>query len=204
MTVTKIPQKRDSGCNAYLIEHGGVSVLIDAPENAVKSVKDVNLVGIILTHGHFDHISGLREIVEITRADVYIHEAEIPMLTDTAKNLADMYYAAGTFPIYDGKVNAVKDGEILTISGVNLRIFHAPGHTPGLIAVQAEDSIFTGDFVFEGSIGNTSFWNSNPLDMKSSLNRFAKTFGDKDYTLYPGHGGSTSMFRELKRNPFLQ
>ncbi|MDR0904210.1 MAG: MBL fold metallo-hydrolase [Ruminococcus sp.] len=205
MTVKHFPQLSDSGCNAYLIENGGVTVLIDAPDSAVKGVKESGqkLAAVILTHGHFDHISGLREIIKVSGAEVYIHEAEIPMLTDTAFNLADMYYESGSFPVYDGKVNGLKDGDVVNIAGLNFRIFHAPGHTPGLIAVQTDDMIFTGDFIFESSIGNTSFPNSNPQDMAASLKRFVNTFGDKDYTLYPGHGGKTTMFRELNRNPFL-
>jgi glyoxylase-like metal-dependent hydrolase (beta-lactamase superfamily II) len=209
MSVEFIPQTRDDNCNAFLLESDGNYILIDAPNSAVSAVKNViadggKLRAVILTHGHFDHISGLREIAEISGADVYIHEAEIPMLSDTRINLADMFYAPGTFPLYDGKVIEVRDGETLNICGKMLKIFHAPGHTPGLIAVQVKDDIFTGDFIFENSIGNTSFPNSKPRDMENSLKRFVSAFGDKDYTLHPGHGGSTTMFCELKQNPYLQ
>jgi glyoxylase-like metal-dependent hydrolase (beta-lactamase superfamily II) len=209
MSVEFIPQTRDDNCNSYLISDNDNYILIDAPNNAVNAVKKIiagggKLQAIILTHGHFDHISGLREIAELTGADVYIHEAEIPMLTDEGMNLAGMFYAAGSFPLYDGKVTGVCDGETLNICGKKFQIFHAPGHTPGLVAVQTDDNIFTGDFIFENSIGNTSFPNSKPQDMATSLKRFVKAFGDKDYTLFPGHGGSTKMFRELKRNPYLQ
>jgi glyoxylase-like metal-dependent hydrolase (beta-lactamase superfamily II) len=209
MSVEFIPQTRDDNCNAFLLKGNDDYILIDAPNSAVSIVKKITANGgklraVILTHGHFDHISGLREIAEISGADVYIHEAEIPMLTDTAVNLADMFYAPGTFPLYDGKVTVVRDGETLNICGKELKIFQAPGHTPGLIAVQVEGDIFTGDFIFESSIGNTSFPNSKPRDMENSLKRFVSAFGDKDYTLYPGHGESTTMFRELKRNPYLQ
>jgi glyoxylase-like metal-dependent hydrolase (beta-lactamase superfamily II) len=218
MTVELIPQTRDSDCNAYLIKQSGVTVLIDAPEQAAKRIIDggEKLTAIILTHGHFDHISGLKAIAEATGASVYIHGAEIPMLTDTAINLADMFYEKGTFPLYTGKVKPLHDGDNLLFASkpdcdsdeeqedLTFRIFHAPGHTPGLIAVQTGNKIFTGDFIFEGSIGNTSFINSKPEDMEASLKRFVSAFGDKDYTLYPGHGGETSLARERKYNLFLQ
>ncbi|MDR0987318.1 MAG: MBL fold metallo-hydrolase [Ruminococcus sp.] len=205
MTVKLIPQTADENCNAYLIGENDNYILIDAPNNAIVPVKNIDgkLRAIILTHGHFDHISGLREIAEVSGAQVYIHEAEIPMLTDTRMNLADMFFDSGTFPVYDGKVKGLADGEVLNISGLSCRIFHAPGHTPGLIAVQIKDCIFTGDFIFEGSIGNTSFPNSKAIDMDSSLRRFAGTFHDTDYILYPGHGNKTSMFKEMMHNPFL-
>jgi glyoxylase-like metal-dependent hydrolase (beta-lactamase superfamily II) len=201
--LTLLMPRSQNECNAYLVKTADNEfVLIDAPFQAVEAVRELTggkLDKIILTHGHFDHIGGLQEVVKLTGADVFIHEADAPMLTDTRLSLADYAYGAG-FPVYDGAVNFIKDGE--NVAG--MRIFNSPGHTPGLVYIQYNDTIFTGDFIFEGSIGNTSFPNSNPTDMEKSLKRFAEDFGDTDYTLLPGHGESTTVQRELQNNPFIK
>jgi glyoxylase-like metal-dependent hydrolase (beta-lactamase superfamily II) len=209
VNVSMIPAVRDAESNAYLIERNGEFVLIDAPEQAIDVVKKITntgkkLVAVILTHGHFDHIFGLKAIEKVSGAKVYMHEAEIPMLRDTSMNLAGIAYLPGTFPLYKGAVTPLRDGENLTIGDITYQIFHAPGHTPGCICIVMGSMIFTGDFIFKSSIGNTSFPNSKPQVMQSSLERFVQTFGNNDYTLCPGHGEKTSMAREIKFNRYLQ
>jgi glyoxylase-like metal-dependent hydrolase (beta-lactamase superfamily II) len=209
VNVSMIPPVHDNECNAYLIERDGVCVLIDAPEQTVDVVKKITnagkkLVAVILTHGHFDHIFGLKMIEKSTSAKIYMHEAEIPMLRDVNMNLAGMVYLPGTFPIYTGSVTPLHDGSSFTVADITYRIFHTPGHTPGCICIVMGSMIFTGDFIFKNSIGNTSFPNSNHRNMEHSLQKFTDMFGNEDYTLCPGHGEKTSMARELKYNQFLQ
>ncbi|MDR0943893.1 MAG: MBL fold metallo-hydrolase [Ruminococcus sp.] len=209
VNVSMIPAARDGECNAYLIERNGEFVLIDAPEQAIDVVKKITntgkkLTALILTHGHFDHIFGLKAIEKVSGAKVYMHEAETSMLRDTSMNLAGLAYLPGTFPVYTGPVAALHDGDSLTIGDITYQIFHAPGHTPGCICIVMGSMIFTGDFLFKSSIGNTSFPNSKPQIMEKSLQRFLEKFGNSDYTLCPGHGEKTSMERELKYNQFLQ
>jgi glyoxylase-like metal-dependent hydrolase (beta-lactamase superfamily II) len=209
VNVSMIPAARDGQCNAYLIERNGECVLIDAPEQAVDVVKRITntgkkLVAVILTHGHFDHIFGLKAIEKYTGAKVYIHEAETSMLRDTSMNLAGLAYLPGTFPVYNGPVTTLHNNDSLTIGDITFEIFHAPGHTPGCICIVMGNMIFTGDFIFKSSIGNTSFPNSKPQVMQSSLERFVQTFGNGDCTLCPGHGEKTTIARELKYNRFLQ
>jgi glyoxylase-like metal-dependent hydrolase (beta-lactamase superfamily II) len=204
-----IPPVSQNGCNAYLVHTNSGDILIDAPPEAVEAVNEQTggkITAIILTHGHFDHIGGLPELVNLTGAEVFIHEAEAPMLSDTRMNLADMLYG-GEFPIYHGAVKTVKDSESLTFGDCKFTFYNVPGHTPGLMFIVCESgddtAIFTGDFIFEGSIGYTGFQNSNPADMEESLRRFLRLYGDTDYTLFPGHGAVTSVQRELRHNPFL-
>jgi glyoxylase-like metal-dependent hydrolase (beta-lactamase superfamily II) len=209
VNVSMIPPAHDGESNAYLIERNGECVLIDAPEQAIDVAKKITntgkkLVAVILTHGHFDHIFGLKAIEKYTGAKVYMHEAEIPMLRNISLNLAGLAYLPGTFPIYTGAVTPLKDGNTLTIGDITYRIFHAPGHTPGCICIVMGSMIFTGDFIFKNSIGNTSFPNSKPQIMEKSLQRFVQTFGKSDYQLCPGHGEKTTMTRELKYNQFLK
>ncbi|MDR0943837.1 MAG: MBL fold metallo-hydrolase [Ruminococcus sp.] len=209
VNVSMIPAARDGECNAYLIERNGECVLIDAPEQAVDVVKKITnngkkLTAVILTHGHFDHIFGLKAIEKYSGAKVYMHEAETSMLRDTSMNLAGLAYLPSTFPVYTGSVTPLHDGSSLTIADITYQIFHAPGHTPGCICIAMGSMIFTGDFIFKSSIGNTSFPNSKPLDMERSLQRFINTFGSGEYTLCPGHGEKTMLSREIKYNQFFQ
>jgi glyoxylase-like metal-dependent hydrolase (beta-lactamase superfamily II) len=203
-----ISQIKEIDCNAYIIRSGNEFVLIDAPSLAVKEVSKLTaegckLTAVILTHGHFDHISGLTAIKKLTGAEIYIHAADASKLTSTKDNLADLVTDGAHFPLYYGDHKTVFDGSGVPFCGGKLEIFHAPGHTPGCICIIADDTIFTGDFLFEGSIGHTGFPDSNPKDMEKSLERFVKRFGDKDYVLCPGHGGKTTMHKELRGNVFL-
>jgi glyoxylase-like metal-dependent hydrolase (beta-lactamase superfamily II) len=206
--ITAIPQTKDTDSNAFLVRSGDEFVLIDAPFQAIKEVQKLiadggKLTAVILTHGHFDHIAGLSAIKKLSGAEVYIHAADTSKLTSTKENLADLFTDSAHFPLYYGDHKTLFDGSGVPLGGGKLEIFHTPGHTPGCICIVAEDTIFTGDFIFKRSIGHTGFPDSNPEDMKKSLQRFIKRFGNRDYTLCPGHYRSTTLYSELKENPFL-
>ena len=94
-----------------------------------------------------------------------------------------------SFPDYE-----IEGHEELNIGGITVRFRHFPGHCPGCSTIEIEDAMFSGDFIFERSIGRTDLPYSSPEEMKESLERFKKL--DFDKTMYPGHGGTTTIRQE--------
>ncbi|MEE0927961.1 MAG: MBL fold metallo-hydrolase, partial [Acutalibacteraceae bacterium] len=93
------------------------------------------------------------------------------------------------------------EGDVLELAGLTIKVMHTPGHTAGSVCYIAEDVIFSGDTLFEGSIGRTDFPTGDFATIKNSLNRL-KNLGC-DYKVYAGHGNPTTLFREIKNNPYM-
>mgnify|MGYP002518650244 CR=1 FL=1 len=143
----------------------------------------------MLTHGHFDHVGAVRDLAAETQCDVYIHPEDLsmpPMMT------------AG--PLYYTKTYT--EGTQLKLAGLEIAVLHTPGHTPGSVCLIAEDVIFSGDTLFQGSCGRTDLPTGNWNDIRLSLQRLAALPGD--YKVYSGHGPATTMEYERKHNPYMR
>ena len=161
------------------------------PETVMLAAKSLGktIAAILLTHGHFDHVGAVKDIVADTDCKVYIHEYELqlpPTIT------------AG--PLYCTDVYA--DGDILEIAGLTIRVLHTPGHTPGCVCLMIEDNIFSGDTLFQDSCGRTDLPGGNPTEIFKSLRRLAAL--EKDYRVLPGHGMETTLADERQYNPYMQ
>lgn len=156
---------------------------------------------IINTHGHVDHISGNGELKRLTGADIIIHRLDAPMLIDPSMNLSYMMGRSVVSPKAD---RLVEDGDRLEVGALKLRVIHTPGHTRGSISLlcEGEKVVFTGDTLFAGSIGRTDLPGSSFRDMMRSLRERLICLPDET-VVYPGHGGSTTIGREKRVNPFL-
>ena len=144
---------------------------------------------ILLTHGHFDHVGGVRFLAERADCPVYIHENELSLpesFTD-----GPLYYTRN-----------YAEGDILELAGLSLQVLHTPGHTPGSVCLMAEDTIFSGDTLFMDSCGRTDFPGGDDVLMRKSLRRLAELPGD--YQVLPGHGPATTLAQERKYNPYLR
>lgn len=156
--------------------------------------------GILLTHGHADHIAGVEALKALTGAMVYACAQEADLLKDTGLNLSQMFQmACKVVPDV-----LLKDGEQCTIAGVQFQTIATPGHTEGSCSYYFEEGGFliSGDTLFEGSVGRTDF----PTGSMSVLIRSIKEklFKLPDKTIvYPGHGGSTTIGWEKENNPFV-
>ena len=208
MTPITIPLG-STGENCYLYEVGnGKCVIIDPGYGGEKVLDGAELHGlrpaaILFTHMHFDHIMGTNEINASLPSPLpmYIHKLDKCGLTEPSLNLSSMAY--GTDYKVEGDVTTFEDGDVLVFGGTEFRIVHTPGHTPGssCFEVAKESLMFTGDTLFHGSMGRTDFPGGDFGAMKSSLARLAKY--PTEYRLYPGHGESTDIAKELRTNPYL-
>lgn len=179
--------------NCYIATIDEKDFIIDPGVDATEWVlqNTTNPVAILNTHGHFDHVWSNAELQKRVAIKLYTPQGDVPLLqaSDWMKDLP---------PSTPDVV--VKPNETLEIAGVEVKFHHFPGHSPGCSMIEIEDAIFSGDFIFERSIGRSDFPYSNAEDMKKSLQRFKEL--DFDKTLYPGHGGTTTIKQEQKHTDY--
>ena len=169
-------------------------------ENYIKD-NGYTLKGILLTHGHFDHIMGLDGVLKKHKVPVYIYEDEVDMLKDPSLNASICF---GLNYAFKGKVNGLKDGEVLSIAGLNFKVIHTPGHTKGGCCYFEENEkvLFSGDTLFQRSVGRSDLPTGSGGELIRSLRE--KLFVLPNETkVYPGHMDTTTIEYEKKYNPFV-
>lgn len=183
------------------------AILIDPsfqPEEIEKAMDKmkVHLKKIVLTHAHVDHIAGLEEVRKShPEAAVYMSRIDAPYMKDPAKNLS--YMLPEKVVCSDADVY-VKEGDHITLDSMDFKVLETPGHTPGSISLYAEKEklVFTGDSLFEGSVGRTDFPGGSMKVLLAGIRKELFTLPD-DVTVLPGHGNRTTIGREKASNPFL-
>ncbi len=195
--------------NCYLLANQGRAVVVDPGMHAHDRVvamleeQDLTLEAVVLTHGHIDHTRDAGQLARRYAVPVHIHADDAFMLAAGEGVSAEsqvLFDAANMTPVDDRR--DLVDGETLRLAGVEFRLMHAPGHSPGCVILVAEDFAFTGDVLFRGSIGRTDLANSDPAAMETSL-RGPVWQLDDSLQLLPGHGPTTTMRNERTTNPFL-
>lgn len=191
--------------NCYLvISDQNNAVLIDAPsdgEYIVNYAKENNcaIKKILLTHGHCDHIGAVAEIVKLTDCEVYIHESDEKKLTDPVGNLTAFFDLSPVEKIRE--VKTVKDGEKISLDELEFSVLHTPGHTSGSVCYLIGDVMFSGDTLFNLSIGRTDMPDGSYSTLARSLKKLCEI--EKDYTIYAGHMDMTTLQFEKQNNPYL-
>ncbi len=182
--------------NCYIVSQDNSKncILIDPgyhPEQILDRLARENKKpeAILLTHGHFDHVGAVRELAAETGCAVYLCQEDLSM--PPAFTAGPLYYT-----------DLYGEGDSVTAAGLTFRVLATPGHTPGSVCLQCEDALFTGDTLFRGSCGRTDLPGGNPRAMAQSLKRLAEI--KEDYTVYPGHGPSSSLSCEQKCNPYMK
>ena len=193
------------GTNCYIVINEMTSEcfavdMADCPQEFVKHIKDAGLCvkALLLTHGHFDHIGAIDELVEKYNCPVYIHQDDYEMIYNDQLNLSNYY---GELKI-KSKVTAVDKN--IDIGDFHFEFLHLPGHTIGscFIILKNYHVIFSGDVLFKNGIGRFDFPTSSSTDTRNSIKKI-KEIKD-DYEIYPGHGELTTLIQEKLNNPYLQ
>ncbi|MBN2366617.1 MAG: MBL fold metallo-hydrolase [Calditrichaeota bacterium] len=192
--------------NNYLI-HGDNSrraILIDAgydPSPICQKIEELNLelVYLINTHGHGDHIAGNQKILDFTGAKLLMHEADAAYLSNPNLNLS----AFIGISLKSSKPDRLlKEGDRIELDGLFLEVLHTPGHTPGHITLVGDQCAFVGDVIFRESVGRTDFPGSSSQQLIESIRKKIYQLPD-DMILYPGHGPRTTVAHEKLSNPFV-
>lgn len=191
--------------NCYLLEgenHAAAAIDPGAEAGKILALAQehgLNIEYILLTHGHFDHVCAVNTIKQQTGAKVFIGEHDAPML------VAPLTNSGLKVPGYnDDEVVPdvlVKEGDVIDIAGIPVRVLDTPGHTAGSVTYVLDGKMFTGDTLFAGSIGRTDLAGGDFPTIKKSLQKLAAQPGD--FTVYPGHGPATTLGHERQANPYL-
>jgi len=193
--------------NSYIVfdKYSGKGVVIDAgggPWEIIHRIeeKGIKVEGIYVTHCHFDHILAVRELKEALGCKFYIHRADEEVLKRSVED-AELYLGLSSFdpPKPDGYID---DGDEIRVGRNILKVFHTPGHTPGSVSYVFDGGVFTGDTLFAGSIGRTDMFGGDiKLLVKSVVEKLFKL--PDQYTIYPGHGPTSTIGVEKKFNPYV-
>jgi len=202
-------------CNCYIFSDSisGHAYLIDPGAESEELMtflraRRFQLQGILITHAHIDHVGGIEQIRGELSVPVYLHDADRFLFDDVAMQ-------ARMFGVEPQDLEAVQPQspdkklehqQVFPISGGEVRTIHTPGHTPGSVCFQAcgeQEFVFTGDTLFEGSIGRTDLWGGSYEQIMISIRDRLMNLEDRVHVL-PGHGGASTIGNERRTNPFLR
>ncbi len=189
---------RSEGSERALIVDPG-----DEPERILGPVRELGLTveAILLTHCHFDHIGAVAPVAAATRAPVYCPQIEVPVLADIMSYVP--WPGFGPFESYDAD-ETVAGGETLELAGLEIDVIFTPGHSPGHVtySVRDEAALFSGDVLFQGSVGRVDLPGGDWPTLLESLRTLVDSHPDET-AVFPGHMGTTTLGAERASNPFL-
>ncbi len=189
--------RRDGSDRALIVDPG------DEAPRLLEAIADlgVTLEAILLTHTHFDHVGAVAPVANATGAPVYCPKIEVPVLADINRFVP--WPGFGPFESYDAD-HTVEGGETLQLAGLEIDVLFTPGHSPGHVtyAPRGTDAIFSGDVLFQSSIGRTDLPGGDYMTLMRSIAELIDRFDD-DTRVHPGHMGRTTLGQERRTNPFL-
>jgi hydroxyacylglutathione hydrolase len=194
--------------NTYIFrrEDSDRALIVDPGEEADRLLAaidelGVTLDGILLTHTHFDHVGAVAPVAKATGAEVWVPEIEKVVLDDIMAFVP--WPGFGPFESYDAE-HTLSGGEKLELAGFDIDVLFTPGHSPGHVtfSIPDESAVFSGDVLFEGSVGRTDLPGGDWGTLLESIRGLVEGLPEET-TVYPGHMGITSLGAERAGNPFL-
>ena len=191
--------------NMYLLldESSKKAVLVDATEylpEIKEAAQGYDVEYILLTHGHFDHITGLTELKKELNAQAVMNEND-KVVSDNINEFTRLFNLPDSVPpVYE---KYVKDGEELQVGNMKIKVITTPGHTQGGVCYLVDGNLFSGDTLFMESVGRTDLFGGNFKQLSDSIKN--KLFAlDNDIKVFPGHGDATTIGHEKKFNELVR
>jgi hydroxyacylglutathione hydrolase len=194
--------------NCYIVrrdgaDHGLIVDPGDEPERLLEAIDSLGVAidAILVTHCHFDHIGAVAPVAEATGAPVWCPRIEVPVLADIMSYVP--WPGFGPFESYETD-ETVAGGEHLSLAGLEIDVLFTPGHSPGHVtyAIPSEGALFSGDVLFQGSVGRTDLPGGDWGTLLESIRGLVDSYPEET-TIYPGHMGVTTLGAERATNPFL-
>jgi hydroxyacylglutathione hydrolase len=194
--------------NTYIFRRDGAdrALIVDPGDEADKLIAAIDALGveldaILLTHTHFDHVGAVAPVARATGAEVWVPKIEAFVLADIMKFVP--WPGFGPYESYDAE-HELEGGERLELAGFDIDVLSTPGHSPGHVtfSIPDEGAIFSGDVLFQGSIGRTDLPGGDFDTLMESIRTLVDTLPEET-TVHPGHMGDTTLAAERATNPFL-
>ncbi|MBR2875720.1 MAG: MBL fold metallo-hydrolase [Clostridia bacterium] len=209
MIIKRLPLG-DVEANCYILcdEETKVGAVVDAggfSDELLSSIKEAgieDLKYILCTHGHFDHIAGVKRLKSVFNNAKIVIGKEDAILTEDADKNAAMYFGA---PFESFKADIlVEEGDVLTIGSKELKVMETPGHSKGGVCYicEAEKFLFSGDTLFKLTVGRTDLWGGSINELLNSIEKLMLL--TDDYEVFTGHNISTTIGNERVRNRYLR
>lgn len=208
--------------NTYIVgaAETGRCVVIDPgvlafdPVQRIVDEQGLQVEGVLLTHGHIDHVASAADVADLYEVPAWLHQADSELLTDPGLGLSELLAGPNEWGVTlaePRRLELLNGGENISAAGLEFGVIHAPGHRPGCVMFQVpvvgyegvDSVVFTGDVVFAGSIGRTDLPGGDPAAMVQTLSTVVLDLPDAA-VLLPGHGEQTTMSHERVHNPYLQ
>lgn len=191
--------------NTYIVSTDKGSIIFD-PSCDIRTIqryiKENNVLGVFLTHGHFDHFKELEKVLKTYNVKCYLHKNAKDKIFDLDLSYARMFNSFKTPEIKEDVFVFVKDGNKIKLEDIEIKVLFTPGHTNCSVVYIINDMMISGDTLFKLSVGRTDLATGNKLNQMQTLDMLKRI--KTDYIVYPGHDEVTSLFYEQKYNPYMK
>ena len=197
---------RRFGSNCYLLISDDKAFIVD-PSISVETIAETLEkegafpIGVLLTHGHFDHITSIDKLREKYSIPVYIHKDDAPMLTDGHKNAFFVFFKRDC--AYAPADILLEDGDVLELGSEKISVIHTPGHSEGSVCYHCGNFILTGDTLFSDNIGRSDLWGGDDTKLRASLDKL-EALEDLTISICAGHGPENMLALALDNVAFFR